>query len=83
MALSEITRAVFWAGDNAALTLLPTFLLIFAGETLVFYLLYRNPERRKRARRISMFTTLACVLMAIFFTVAVAVPLIRLAEQVA
>jgi hypothetical protein len=79
--LSAVTATIYWASNNAETIWLPTFLLLFASETLVFYLLYRNPDRRTQARRLSIATTIACCIVVLLIAVAIAVPLLELVEQ--
>jgi type II secretory pathway component PulF len=80
--LSTVTASIYRASTTAETIWLPTFLLLFASETVVFYLLYRDPDRRKPARQLSILTTLACGVAVLFIVMAIAVPLWKLLPQV-
>jgi hypothetical protein len=80
--LSAAMELLFWASYTAEIIWLPTFLLLFASETLVFYLLYNNPDRRTHARRLSIVTTIACVVAVLLIAVAIALPLWKLVTEI-
>ena len=63
--------------SSAAGVWVPTFLLFAAGETLVFYLLYRDPARRWLARGLSVAATFACVVAVLLIGAAIGVALPR------
>jgi hypothetical protein len=74
------TETVIRASDAAGLWM-PGLLIVAAAETIAFYRLYADPAKRPKAKRLSWLLTASAIAAVVGVIASVALPLLRLADD--